>query len=105
MLCLHAAYQNAVREQRLAQEISSANRERDFYLSRVNRAKGLAAQAERKRKVSSGNPLHAAKRLTSRTCLVQTLLVAAGGALGASSMAWPLAAWLSVLDRCPSSAS
>ncbi|KAK9795207.1 hypothetical protein WJX73_010342 [Symbiochloris irregularis] len=44
------AYQNAVREQRLAQEISAANRERDFYLSRVNAAKGIAAQAERKRK-------------------------------------------------------
>ena len=47
---LGAAYQNAVREQRLAREISAANRERDFYLSRVSRAKGLEAQAERKRK-------------------------------------------------------
>lgn len=46
-----AAYQNAVREQRLAQEVSAATRERDFYLSQVNRAKGIAAQEERKRKV------------------------------------------------------
>lgn len=44
------AYQNAVREQRLAQEVSAATRERDFYLSQVNRAKGIAAQEERKRK-------------------------------------------------------
>ena len=46
-----AAYQKAVREQKLAAEISAAKRERDFYLSRVDRAKGAAAQAERKRKV------------------------------------------------------
>lgn len=46
-----AAYQKAVREQRLAAEISAAKRERDFYLSRVDRAKAVAAQAERKRKV------------------------------------------------------
>ena len=46
-----AAYQKAVREQKLAAEISAAKRERDFYLSRVDRAKAEAAQAERKRKV------------------------------------------------------
>ena len=43
-----AAYQNAVREQRLAAEISAATRERDFYLSRVDKAKGIAAIKERK---------------------------------------------------------
>ena len=52
-LCLpHAtAYQKAVREQRLAAEIAAAKRERDFYLSRVDKAKAVAAQQERKRKV------------------------------------------------------
>ena len=45
-----AAYQNAVREQRLAAEISAATRERDFYLSRVDKAKGIAAIKERKAK-------------------------------------------------------
>lgn len=47
-----AAYQNAVRDQRLAHEISAAKRERDFYMSRVDKAKGIAAQQERKRKVN-----------------------------------------------------
>lgn len=41
-------YQRAVREQRLAAEISSAKRERDFYLSRVDRAKAVEAIADRK---------------------------------------------------------
>ncbi|EIE24653.1 hypothetical protein COCSUDRAFT_14459, partial [Coccomyxa subellipsoidea C-169] len=45
------AYQKAIREQRLAAEISAAKRERDFYLSRVDKAKAVAAQQERKRKV------------------------------------------------------
>ncbi|KAI7836026.1 hypothetical protein COHA_010110 [Chlorella ohadii] len=36
-------YQKAVREQRLAAEISAAKRERDFYLSRVDKAKALIA--------------------------------------------------------------
>ncbi len=48
---LVAAYQKAIREQRLAAEISAAKRERDFYLSRVDKAKAVAAQQERKRKV------------------------------------------------------
>ncbi|PSC70758.1 Pre-rRNA-processing esf2 [Micractinium conductrix] len=43
-------YQKAVREQRLAAEISAAKRERDFYLSRVDKAKGITAMVERKRK-------------------------------------------------------
>ena len=45
------AYQKAVREQRLAAEISAAKRERDFYLSRVDKAKAVSAQQERKEKV------------------------------------------------------
>lgn len=39
-----------VREQKLAAEISAAKRERDFYLSRVDKAKAIAAISERKRK-------------------------------------------------------
>ena len=38
-----------VREQRLAAEIAAAKRERDFYLSRVDRAKAIDAIKERKR--------------------------------------------------------
>lgn len=44
------AYQKAVREQRLATEISAAKRERDFYMSRVAKAKATSAQKERKLK-------------------------------------------------------
>ncbi|KAK9816728.1 hypothetical protein WJX72_004286 [[Myrmecia] bisecta] len=44
------AYQNAVREQKLATEISAAKRERDFYMSRVDKAKAITAKEERKRK-------------------------------------------------------
>lgn len=47
-----AAYQNAVREQKLAAEVSAAKRERDFYMGQVDKAKGMEAMAERKRKVS-----------------------------------------------------
>ncbi|DBB08410.1 TPA: hypothetical protein ACH3X3_008563 [Trebouxia sp. C0006] len=44
------AYQNAVREQKLAAEISAAKRERDFYMGQVDKAKGIQAMKERKRK-------------------------------------------------------
>lgn len=50
--CLVAAYQNAIREQKLAAEISAAKRERDFYMGQVDKAKGIEAMKERKRKVS-----------------------------------------------------
>jgi ESF2/ABP1 family protein len=43
-------YQRAVREQKLAAEISVAKRERDFYLQQVDKAKAIAAIQERKRK-------------------------------------------------------
>lgn len=43
-------YEKAVREQRMAQELASAKRERDFYLSRVDKAKAQAAMAERRQK-------------------------------------------------------
>ncbi|BDA42668.1 Pre-rRNA-processing protein esf2 [Coccomyxa sp. Obi] len=60
------AYQKAVREQRLAAEISAAKRERDFYLSRVDKAKAVAAQQERKRKrqekESGGSQIGAASK-------------------------------------------
>ncbi|GIL77749.1 hypothetical protein Vretimale_6644 [Volvox reticuliferus] len=41
-------YQRAVREQRLVAEISAAKRERDFYLSRVDKAKAIGAIKERR---------------------------------------------------------
>lgn len=59
MIC--AAYQNAVREQKLAAEISAAKRERDFYMGQVDKAKGIEAMKERKRKVrlnSAPSALH-----------------------------------------------
>lgn len=43
-------YQKAVKEQKLAAEISAAKRERDFYLSRVDKAKAVKAMAERREK-------------------------------------------------------
>jgi ESF2/ABP1 family protein len=42
------AYQRAVHDQKLAMEISAAKRERDFYLSRVDKSKGMAAIKQRK---------------------------------------------------------
>ena len=42
------AYEKAVREQKLAQELSAARKERDFYLSRVDRAKAVKAMSERR---------------------------------------------------------
>eukprot|EP01025_Chloroclados_australasicus_P013527 TRINITY_DN16365_c0_g1_i1.p1 TRINITY_DN16365_c0_g1~~TRINITY_DN16365_c0_g1_i1.p1 ORF type:complete len:235 (-),score=36.06 TRINITY_DN16365_c0_g1_i1:115-819(-) len=44
------AYQKAVREKKLAQELASAKRERDFYLGKVAQAKKNQAIVERKRK-------------------------------------------------------
>ncbi|GLI63019.1 hypothetical protein VaNZ11_005879 [Volvox africanus] len=41
-------YQRAVREQKLVAEISAAKRERDFYLSRVDKAKAIDAIKERR---------------------------------------------------------
>lgn len=43
-------YQKAVREQKLAAEVSAAKRERDFYLSRVDKAKAVEAIKERKKR-------------------------------------------------------
>lgn len=46
-----AAYQRAIREQKMAAEISAAKKERDFYLSRVDRAKAQDARLARQTKV------------------------------------------------------
>jgi len=43
-------YQKAVREQRLAAEVAAAKRERDFYLSRVDKAKAVDSIIERKKR-------------------------------------------------------
>ena len=43
-------YQKAVREQRLATEVAAAKRERDFYLSRVDKAKAVESIIERKKR-------------------------------------------------------
>jgi ESF2/ABP1 family protein len=48
-------YQRAVHDQKLQAEISAAKRERDFYLSRVDKAKAVDAIIERKRKKNSIN--------------------------------------------------
>lgn len=48
---LFAAYRNAVREQRLAAEISTAKRERDFYLAKVDQSRAFSAMDERRKKV------------------------------------------------------
>lgn len=43
-------YQKAIKEQKLAAEIAAAKRERDFYLSRVDKAKAVQSILSRKRK-------------------------------------------------------
>lgn len=51
------AYKNAIREQKLALEISAAKRERDFYLSKVQQSRGLNSiheRAKKKLKVQEG---------------------------------------------------
>ncbi|XP_057983320.1 pre-rRNA-processing protein ESF2 isoform X2 [Malania oleifera] len=44
------AYKNAIREQKLALEISAAKRERDFYLSKVDQSHALSSIEERIKK-------------------------------------------------------
>lgn len=44
------AYKNAVREQKLALEISAAKKERDFYLSKVDKSRALSSIEERLKK-------------------------------------------------------
>ncbi|PON64350.1 Splicing factor-like protein [Parasponia andersonii] len=44
------AYKNAMKEQKLALEISAAKRERDFYLSKVDQARALSSIEERLKK-------------------------------------------------------
>lgn len=44
------AYKNAIREQKLALEISAAKRERDFYLSKVDKSRALSSIEERIKK-------------------------------------------------------
>lgn len=46
-----AAYKTAVREQKLALEMSAAKKERDFYLSKVDESRALSAIEERLKKV------------------------------------------------------
>jgi ESF2/ABP1 family protein len=50
VLCVLCRYERAVREQRLAAELSTAKRERDFYLSRIDKAKALDAMASRRQR-------------------------------------------------------
>ncbi|KAH9742567.1 activator of basal transcription 1 [Citrus sinensis] len=49
-LTAEIAYKNAVREQRLALELSAAKRERDFYLSKVEKSRALSSIEERLKK-------------------------------------------------------
>lgn len=51
MLNVSAAYKHAIREQKLALEISAAKRERDFYLSKVDKSRALNSIEERLKKV------------------------------------------------------
>lgn len=46
-----AAYKRAIREQKLALEISAAKRERDFYLNKVDQSRALSSIEERLKKV------------------------------------------------------
>lgn len=49
----HVAYKSAIREQKLALEISAAKRERDFYLSKVDQSRALSSIEERMKKVNN----------------------------------------------------
>ena len=73
MLC--AAYQNAVREQKLAAEISAAKRERDFYMGQVDKAKGIQAMKERKRKVCLSCPSSALHQSVQCKTLCNAILL------------------------------
>ncbi|XP_058087876.1 pre-rRNA-processing protein ESF2 [Magnolia sinica] len=56
------AYKNAIREQKLALEISAAKKERDFYLSKVDKSHALSSIRERlkkKQKVQEGSESNA----------------------------------------------
>jgi len=46
-----AAQRHAVREQKLALELSAAKRERDFYLTQVDKSRALSSIEERIKKV------------------------------------------------------
>ncbi|KAK1313888.1 hypothetical protein QJS10_CPA06g01244 [Acorus calamus] len=53
------AFKKATREQKLALEISAAKRERDFYLSRVDRSRALKAiteRVEKRKKIEASDP-------------------------------------------------
>ncbi|KAJ4967227.1 hypothetical protein NE237_019076 [Protea cynaroides] len=52
------AYKNAIREQKLALEVSAAKRERDFYLSKVDQSRALSSiqqRLQKKQKVQQGS--------------------------------------------------
>ncbi len=55
-MLLTIVFLQQVREQRLAAEISSAKRERDFYLSRVDRSKAMEAMRERRAAKEASEP-------------------------------------------------
>ncbi|KAJ4729333.1 pre-rRNA-processing protein ESF2 [Melia azedarach] len=60
-LTAEIAYKNAIREQKLALEISAAKRERDFYLSKVDKSRALSSIEERlkkKQKVQEESQTH-----------------------------------------------
>jgi hypothetical protein len=50
---LNAAYKKAIREQKLALEISAAKGERDFYLKKGDQSCALSSIEERMKKVNS----------------------------------------------------
>eukprot|EP00897_Mesotaenium_endlicherianum_P000210 jgi/Mesen1/1018/ME000121S00096 len=54
-------YKNAVREQKLAFEISAATKERDFYLAKVDQSRAIKAMADRKRKRSEAGAVGGAE--------------------------------------------
>ncbi|BFI34385.1 hypothetical protein AXG93_2278s1320 [Marchantia polymorpha subsp. ruderalis] len=49
-LTAEIAYKKAVRDQKLAAEVSAAKKERDFYLSKVDQARAINSMEERKKK-------------------------------------------------------
>jgi ESF2/ABP1 family protein len=74
------AYEKAVREQKLANELSAAKRERDFYLAQVDRAKAVAAISQRHAARSSQGAAAAAADGGSSEPAAPDVAAAAGAA-------------------------
>ncbi|KAL6768773.1 hypothetical protein ACKKBF_B16145 [Auxenochlorella protothecoides x Auxenochlorella symbiontica] len=73
-------YQKAIKEQRMAVEVSAAKRERDFYLAQVDASKAQAAMLERRREVRDPGADAGGKVVVERCLAAVSLHVDTSGA-------------------------